>query len=479
MIVLSLPPAAVGAPVYSSGGASSVGPGVGSGAASQPTGAASGGSDSYTDIIQRLASASSPGATGAHSVAARPLSAGKALTAATALPVGTLLAPNPKMMPAASTRAARVKTAPGSEDGSGESSDSAGGEADSQSTASTPATPSLPVSAVPALPVPASTVGAAAVPLVPLAVTAAPGLVQDDVPLAATPVKDASDKDSPVKPAGVAMSNASQAQTGAPQAVALPIPIDVTVPQINVRPRLSDASEASSSAPVESTAQPATSSASQPEAAVNIVIQAGQANPVAPQAVQSNVPEQVSAPVTAPIVPAAVVIPAASVEPDRKKIDLAPSIASGSEPQQIAVDAPVKVEQARAESSALRHRGCRAPVHEPIAPEKAQTAQVKSLSLEFTPDGARDVRVRIAERAGEVHVSLHSSDPGVARDLRSGAADLGGALTQAGYDAQTWTSGRQQQNPQQPREEQQQRRDSANTGTENFDGLMTETTETL
>lgn len=410
---------------------------------------------------------------------------GKALVATTALAGGTLpslTAPlASRMMPAKSNRDTSEQTAMVSEGSSGTSLGSSENEAASQSTTSIPAAPSLPVSAVPSLPVLTSIVSAVAAPPVPVAVTAAP-LVADDVPVGATPVRPGSEKVSPVKTAGFPASGVQQAQGGAPQTVTLPIPVDLTVPQINVRPRVSDANEASSSQPVESATLPATSGVAQPEAAVSIVIQTGQSNSPAPQVLQSNAPQQIPAPVTAPIVPAAVVIPSAGVEPDRKKIELPPGNSSGNssgnEPQAATVaDVPVKVEPAKVEQHT--EIKAEAPVHEPAAPEKAQPAQLRSLSLEFTPDGARDVRVRIAERAGEVHVSLHSSDPGVARDLRNGAADLSSTLTQAGYDAQTWTSGRQQQNPQQQRDEQPSRQSNANAGREDFDGLMTGTRETL
>ena len=400
------------------------------------------------------------------SVSARPTNVGKALTLPAGLPVATLL--SPKTTPTIPVRGQRVQTEAVPQESSAVDSGFTDGEDDSQSPASAPATLGLPASATPVLPVVTNvaTVGVATVPDVPVAVKAAPAIVPDDMPAAVSAVTTVAGKDSSVKAASVA--------AGTPKSAALPIPVDVIVQQVDMRPRFDDTSEAPSPQPVESAAQPAAPAVSQPEAVVNVVIQTqGAVQATAPEIP----PQQGAVPVTAPIVPAAVVTPAASAEPERKKIDVPSSNVPYSEPQQMIVTE----QQAKAQPGRVEQRAeikPEAPAHEFVTPERAQTTPVKSLSLEFTPDGARDVRVRIAERAGEVHVSLHSSDPGVARDLRSGAADLGGALTQAGYDAHAWISERQQQNPQQqPRDEQLRKQGSANTSTENFDGLMTESTE--
>ncbi len=91
---------------------------------------------------------------------------------------------------------------------------------------------------------------------------------------------------------------------------------------------------------------------------------------------------------------------------------------------------------------------------EPLVPEKITApAPMKSLSLEFTPDGARDVRIHISQNAGDVHVSLHSSDPNLAGKLRDGVQDLTGGLANAGYQAEEWTQ-HDQQRQRQPKEEQ-------------------------
>jgi hypothetical protein len=88
---------------------------------------------------------------------------------------------------------------------------------------------------------------------------------------------------------------------------------------------------------------------------------------------------------------------------------------------------------------------------------KAQTP-LRSLALEFTPDGAQDVRVRLSERAGEVHISLHTNDSSLTEKISEGVHELAGSLASAGYDAHAWTPDpnaqrqRNQQEQQQPRQ---------------------------
>ena len=80
-----------------------------------------------------------------------------------------------------------------------------------------------------------------------------------------------------------------------------------------------------------------------------------------------------------------------------------------------------------------------ARAQEPDVPQPQPQPQVRSMALEFTPDGGRDVRLRVVERGGEVHVSVHSTDTGLTGRLQDGVQDLAGALAGAGYDAEAWT----------------------------------------
>jgi hypothetical protein len=81
---------------------------------------------------------------------------------------------------------------------------------------------------------------------------------------------------------------------------------------------------------------------------------------------------------------------------------------------------------------------------------------LRSLSLEFTPDGANDIKVRLSERSGDVHISLHGTDPSFAGRVREGVSDLVGSLSKAGYDAEAWTPDQNREN--QRRQESGQRR---------------------
>ena len=47
---------------------------------------------------------------------------------------------------------------------------------------------------------------------------------------------------------------------------------------------------------------------------------------------------------------------------------------------------------------------------EPLHDRKQAAQPLRSMSLEFAPEGARDIKLRLSERAGEVHISLHSND---------------------------------------------------------------------
>ncbi len=111
----------------------------------------------------------------------------------------------------------------------------------------------------------------------------------------------------------------------------------------------------------------------------------------------------------------------------------------------------------------------------PVAmPEQAMPEKppVRAVAIEFRPDGVHDVRVRLAEHAGEVHVSVHSADPSVTQDLREGVTGLAATLTQAGYDARAWTPD-QSQKQQQPREERTAKRDKRAVDTK-FEGALEE-----
>jgi hypothetical protein len=118
-------------------------------------------------------------------------------------------------------------------------------------------------------------------------------------------------------------------------------------------------------------------------------------------------------------------------------------------------------------------REAKAPA-EPALPPEAPQQQIKSVSLEFTPDGAGDVRLRVTERAGEVHISLHSTDASLSGKLHEGVHDLVGSLSTAGYDAEAWTPGQGHQGGQQNEQRRPQRPQAGEDGAEEFSGMFEE-----
>lgn len=104
-------------------------------------------------------------------------------------------------------------------------------------------------------------------------------------------------------------------------------------------------------------------------------------------------------------------------------------------------------------------------------PETQARTPLRSMSFEFAQDGGVDVRLKLSERAGEVHVSLHSNDAVLNHQLREGIHDLASVLTEAGYDAEPWNGqGREQGRDQ--REEARQNQASGEEGTAAFNSLL-------
>ncbi len=150
-------------------------------------------------------------------------------------------------------------------------------------------------------------------------------------------------------------------------------------------------------------------------------------------------------------------------------------------PHQTPSAQPVPVDVAQ--PTVVRHESRPAePAAAPPAPPpeaKEPAAQpLRSVSLEFAPDGQSDVRLRLSERAGEVHISVHSNDPSVHGKLQEGIHDLIGSLSNAGYDANAWTPGQSHENHQRRRDEtpNPRRKDTPGAGAEDFGGLLQKTT---
>ncbi len=106
-------------------------------------------------------------------------------------------------------------------------------------------------------------------------------------------------------------------------------------------------------------------------------------------------------------------------------------------------------------------------------PEPSRTpTPLRSVALEFTPDGTQDIRVRLSERAGEVHVSLHTSDTSLTGRLSEGVHELTSSLLNAGYEARVWTpdpNAQRQRNPQeQPQSREERAPDEESGGFDDF-----------
>lgn len=172
-------------------------------------------------------------------------------------------------------------------------------------------------------------------------------------------------------------------------------------------------------------------------------------------------------------------------QPPSNPVAAGPPIPSGSQPQTAPVTAPaaapvVAPAAAPAATRTERPASQAAQIYEaaePASQARTQTQPLRSVSLEFTPDGASDVRLRLSERAGDVHIELHSTDPALTGRLSEGVHDLATSLANAGYDAQAWTPGQDRQGGQrQPQEDrQEQHNQSADPDAEDFDTAMQQT----
>ena len=138
----------------------------------------------------------------------------------------------------------------------------------------------------------------------------------------------------------------------------------------------------------------------------------------------------------------------------------------------IAVIAPLEAQPQPATAKATPQPTAGASMDEPIS-EQPKTQPLKSVSIEFTPDGAQDVRLRLSERGGDVHISLHTTDPSLSGRMNDGVKDLVDSLTTAGYDAQAWTPDQGRQNQRQEEEPRRTRNQgSGDPDAETFDGAM-------
>jgi hypothetical protein len=70
-------------------------------------------------------------------------------------------------------------------------------------------------------------------------------------------------------------------------------------------------------------------------------------------------------------------------------------------------------------------------------PEPAAQPVSRDVSLHLA-DGQSSVDIRMAERAGEIRVTVHTADRDLANSMRAGLPDLVGKLRQSGFQAEAW-----------------------------------------
>jgi hypothetical protein len=243
-------------------------------------------------------------------------------------------------------------------------------------------------------------------------------------------------------------------EAGAPQFpfIAIPVPVPESIPPQPVSVPLE---AARTSPPVDThPLDDVPLQAPHEDAALQVTIHmpkdSVEAAPVRPEPLLRVAPEAAITPI--PAVAAPVAPPAAAVAPEHRSA--------------VSTLPPANLKEASPAAPA-----------EP-APHEPPPRQIKSVSLEFAPDGAGDVRLRVTERAGEVHISLHSADPSLSGKLHEGVQDLVGSLSQAGYEAEAWTRGQGHQgsrrDPEDPKQHPPAPEDS---GTEEFGAIFDQPTE--
>lgn len=158
--------------------------------------------------------------------------------------------------------------------------------------------------------------------------------------------------------------------------------------------------------------------------------------------------------------------------------DAAPLHSSSLPGSLIAEDAGRRTEPASPHAAGPRETAPAPATNYEMPAERPEATQpLRKLSLEFTPDGANDIRLRVQERAGAVHISLHSSDPSLAGRLHEGIHDLVGSLSTAGYDAEAWTPNQGRQNQRAPDDSPKgRRRGTSGSAAEDFSGILQQPT---
>ena len=76
-----------------------------------------------------------------------------------------------------------------------------------------------------------------------------------------------------------------------------------------------------------------------------------------------------------------------------------------------------------------------------IEPPAAPQTSTRDITVRVPDSTERGTDVRFLERAGEVHVSVRTSDPEMAQTLRGGLGDFVGRMEHTGIRAEVWRPG--------------------------------------
>jgi len=107
---------------------------------------------------------------------------------------------------------------------------------------------------------------------------------------------------------------------------------------------------------------------------------------------------------------------------------------------------PINVAATAAPAAPAGHEGSSVPSQPPanvvpVAPTETAPPPAQAASHEVSlhlGDGNSSVDIRMAERAGEIRVTVHTPDHDLAGSLRADLPDLVGKLRQSGYQAEAW-----------------------------------------
>jgi len=144
-------------------------------------------------------------------------------------------------------------------------------------------------------------------------------------------------------------------------------------------------------------------------------------------------PELESQTSTAAISPVSRTIAAALQHPPTDSTNDAPT-GQANPAANVAAPVPAAPEGSNAPVQPPASAGPAAPI-EPAAPPAQPASHDVSLHL---GEGNNSVDIRMAERAGEIRVTVHTPDRDLAGSLRADLPDLVGKLRQSGYQAEAW-----------------------------------------